>query len=85
MQAVSAAFRSYGSIGEAFDDYARFLQSNPRYADALRQGADGAAFARGLQEAGYATDPAYAAKLLKLMGGETISRAGDAADPERLA
>jgi peptidoglycan hydrolase FlgJ len=85
MQAVSAAFRSYSSIGEAFDDYARFLQSNPRYADALRQGADGAAFARGLQEAGYATDPAYAAKLLKLMGGETISRAGDAADPERLA
>lgn len=77
MQAVSAAFRSYGSIGEAFDDYARFLQSNPRYAEALREGADGEGFVRGLQDAGYATDPAYASKLLKLMGGATITRAGD--------
>lgn len=85
MQAVTAAFRSYGSIGEAFDDYARFLQSNPRYADALRQGADGTGFVQGLQDAGYATDPAYAAKLLKLMGGETITRAGDRTDPETLA
>lgn len=78
MQTVSAEFRSYGSIGEAFDDYARFLQSNPRYADALRRGDDAAGFARGLQEAGYATDPAYANKLLKLMSGRTISQAGDA-------
>lgn len=84
MQSVSADFRSYGSIGEAFDDYARFLQSNPRYADALREGADGEGFVRGLQDAGYATDPAYATKLLKLMGGGTISRAGDRSDSESL-
>jgi flagellar protein FlgJ len=85
LQSVNAAFRSYDSIGEAFDDYARFLQSNPRYADALRQGSDGEAFARGLQDAGYATDPAYADKLLKLMGGATISRAGDSTDQDSLA
>ena len=86
MQSVSAEFRSYGSIGEAFDDYARFLQSNPRYADALRDGSsDGEAFARGLQDAGYATDPAYADKLLKLMSGTTISRAGDSTDRDSLA
>lgn len=84
MQSVSADFRSYGSIGEAFDDYARFLQTNPRYADALREGADGKGFVRGLQEAGYATDPAYADKLLKLMGGQTISRAGDRSETESL-
>lgn len=78
MQKVSAEFRSYGSVGEAFDDYARFLQSNPRYADALRRGSDAAGFAQGLQEAGYATDPAYANKLLKLMGSASINRAGDA-------
>lgn len=79
MQKVSAEFRSYASVGEAFDDYARFLQSNPRYAEALRQGDDAAGFAQGLQDAGYATDPAYARKLLKLMRGATISRAGDIA------
>lgn len=84
MQSVSADFRSYGSIGEAFDDYARFLTTNPRYAQALRQGADGEGFVRGLQDAGYATDPAYANKLLKLMGGQTISRAGDRSDTESL-
>lgn len=84
MQSVSADFRSYGSIGEAFDDYARFLKTNPRYADALRQGDDGEGFVRGLQDAGYATDPAYANKLLKLMGGQTISRAGDRSDTESL-
>lgn len=82
MQKVSAEFRSYGSVGEAFDDYARFLQSNPRYADALRQGGDAAGFAQGLQEAGYATDPAYANKLLKLMGSTTISRGGDTSSHE---
>ncbi|MCC2658579.1 MAG: flgJ [Panacagrimonas sp.] len=84
MQSVSADFRSYGSIGEAFDDYARFLQSNPRYADALREGADGEGFVRGLQDAGYATDPAYASKLLKLMGGATISRTGEGTRSESL-
>ncbi|MGH8518018.1 MAG: flagellar assembly peptidoglycan hydrolase FlgJ, partial [Panacagrimonas sp.] len=85
MQTVTAAFRSYDSVGEAFDDYARFLQSNPRYADALREGSDGEGFVRGLQDAGYATDPRYANKLLKLMTGETISRAGDRTDPEGVA
>jgi flagellar protein FlgJ len=77
MQKVTAAFRSYESVGDAFDDYAKFLQSNPRYADALRDGTGGDAggFAKGLQDAGYATDPAYANKLLKLIGNSTISRA----------
>lgn len=79
MQKVSAAFRSYDSVGDAFDDYANFLQTNPRYADALRNGGDGSGFAQGLQDAGYATDPAYADKLLKLIGSPTISRAGNAA------
>lgn len=58
-----AAFRSYGSYSEAFADYARLLADSPRYRGVVR-GADSAqAFASGLQRAGYATDPAYAAKL----------------------
>ena len=82
MQKVSAEFRSYPSVGEAFNDYVNFLKSNPRYTDALRQGGDAAGFAQGLQEAGYATDPAYANKLLKLVNSASISRAGDGASFE---
>ena len=36
---------------------------SPRYAQASQQTASVQAYADGLQRAGYATDPAYAAKL----------------------
>ena len=78
MQKVAAEFRSYASEAEAFDDYVSFLKTNPRYAEALRQGDDTAGFAQGLQKAGYATDPNYAAKLLKLARSESITQAGSA-------
>ncbi|HTP39377.1 MAG TPA: flagellar assembly peptidoglycan hydrolase FlgJ [Steroidobacteraceae bacterium] len=57
------AFRAYGSTAEGFNDYANMLQSSPRYAAALGTGSNVAAFARGLQRGGYATDPDYAHKL----------------------
>jgi flagellar protein FlgJ len=63
----SANFRAYNSYAEAFDDYTRMLKSNPRYAAALDQGADAQGFARGLQAGGYATDPAYADKVMRVM------------------
>lgn len=57
-------FRSYGSLTEAFRDFAQVLAGN-RYAEARASArandADG--YARNLQRAGYATDPAYADKL----------------------
>ncbi|WP_373896709.1 glycoside hydrolase family 73 protein, partial [uncultured Massilia sp.] len=59
-------FRAYPDAGAAFRDYARTLIENPRYKDALNVGADAHAFARGLARGGYATDPAYAAKLARL-------------------
>lgn len=66
MQPERAAFRSYNSLAEGLDDYARFLQSQPRYRDALT--ADSATdFARGLQQAGYATDPEYSSKIRSIM------------------
>ena len=36
---------------------------------------DAAAFARGLQDAGYATDPMYADKLARIIGGNTLRNA----------
>jgi flagellar protein FlgJ len=61
-------FRSYPDQGAAFDDYARMLLANPRYRAALNTGADAHAFAQGLARGGYATDPAYGAKLARLAG-----------------
>jgi flagellar protein FlgJ len=56
-------FRAYGSPGDSFADYADVLVSNPRYAGALGKGEDIRGFAKALARGGYATDPAYAAKL----------------------
>ena len=67
-QKVTAKFRSYGSCSEAFNDYARLLKDNPRYAPVLAhagKGQDVKTFAHGLQKSGYATDPAYADKLTR--------------------
>jgi flagellar protein FlgJ len=64
-------FRAYGSYAEAFADYANLLKSQPRYAQVL--GAqDAASFSRGLQSAGYATDPQYGKKLLRVIGSISI-------------
>ena len=59
-------FRSYPDAGAAFRDYAQMLIDNPRYKGALGVGSDARAFAQGLARGGYATDPAYAAKLERL-------------------
>jgi flagellar protein FlgJ len=66
-----AEFRAYGSQAEAFADYVKLLRNNPRYADALGV-TDPAAFAQALQRAGYATDPAYAEKLQRVMNGAPL-------------
>ena len=60
-------FRAYNSYAEAFEDYARLLGDNPRYAGVQAQ-PDAAQFAQSLQQAGYATDPHYADKLERVIG-----------------
>lgn len=64
---VTEKFRAYDSYDEAFRDWAQLLTSQPRYAQVLARGRDGGAFAQGLQQAGYATDPAYGAKLTRVI------------------
>jgi peptidoglycan hydrolase FlgJ len=60
---VVAKFRAYKSYEESFNDYAQLMQKSPRYAHVLAQATTPEGFAQGLQKAGYATDPAYADKL----------------------
>lgn len=56
-------FRAYDSYADAFKDYARMISESPRYAKIKDQANSAQSFASGLQKAGYATDPDYAAKL----------------------
>ena len=65
-QKTRATFRAYGSYEESFSDYAQFLSSNPRYANVVAT-QDPAQAAHGLQRAGYATDPQYGGKLVRIM------------------
>jgi peptidoglycan hydrolase FlgJ len=64
---VTQTFRAYSSFAESFADYASTMKNSPRYAAVVASGADANGFARGLQKAGYATDPAYAAKLTRMI------------------
>jgi flagellar protein FlgJ len=64
---VTARFRAYASYAEAFDDYARLLAGNRRYAEVIENAASAEGFAQGLQRAGYATDPQYADKLTRVI------------------
>lgn len=64
-------FRAYSSYAEGFNDYAKLLMDNPRYAKVLNS-TDAATFANGLQRAGYATDPMYAEKLIRILNSEKL-------------
>ena len=60
-------FRAYSSYAESFKDYAKLITTNPRYEKVLANATDATGFAQGLQRAGYATDPLYAAKLTRII------------------
>ena len=59
----TASFRAYDSYKQSFHDLVDFLQSNPRYQNALSSTGNSEKFVRELQAAGYATDPQYARKI----------------------
>lgn len=70
-QKMVEKFRAYSSYAEGFSDYARLLLDNPRYAKIL-ESTDSVTFANGLQRAGYATDPKYAEKLIRILNSEAL-------------
>jgi flagellar protein FlgJ len=74
---VTAKFRAYDSYEESFRDYARLISQSPRYRDVMGQLDSVQGFAGGLQQAGYATDPQYAAKLSRAINMTlNLQRAG---------
>lgn len=72
-QQEKAQFRSYDSYEQSFRDYADFLQSNPRYQQALELAADPREYLQQLQAAGYATDPAYADKITTIFENRILA------------
>src|SRR3954462_1954783 len=78
---VSARFRSYRSLGDSMRDHGQFLRANSRYAPAFAFSPDPNGFARAIAKAGYATDPAYADKLIGIMRANDLYRFDGAAPP----
>lgn len=59
-------FRKYSSARESFIDHSKFLANGPRYRFLFQLSrTDYKAWARGLKQAGYATNPAYAESLIR--------------------
>lgn len=65
-QKVKQPFRAYDSYEESFADYARLISHSKRY-EAVVEARTAEDAARRIQEAGYATDPAYSDKLISVM------------------
>ena len=71
---VNAAFRSYASQEASFRDHTNFLLQNSRYAaNGVINSGSYQAMANGLQAAGYATDPSYAATLISVVQRYNLS------------
>jgi peptidoglycan hydrolase FlgJ len=84
---VMAKFRAYASYEESFRDYAQLMKANPRYAGVVTAAAGHSAqgFAQGLQRAGYATDPAYADKLTRVINTTLRLQRATLSTPQTLA
>ncbi|MFN8166655.1 MAG: glucosaminidase domain-containing protein [Bacteroidia bacterium] len=61
-------FRKYNHALESYDDHSNFLKTRPRYAFLFElDKTDYKGWAKGLKKAGYATDPHYADRLIKII------------------
>ena len=67
-----ADFRAYDNYQQSFADYVALLQQ-PRYREALDKAENPKAYLEALQQAGYATDPDYADKILSIYQRQTLA------------
>lgn len=74
-------FRAYATPAQSLSDYVDFIKSNLRYQRALQHAGDDQAYIREIHNAGYATDPLYADKVIGILNGETLQRTLADLDP----
>lgn len=71
-------FRKYQKVEDSYQDHSEFLAYGPRYKPLFKLSiTDYKGWARGLQRLGYATDRAYANKLIKLIEDYELYRFDD--------
>src|SRR5690554_113417 len=71
-------FRSYAKVEDSYQDHSEFLVGGSRYSGLFDLSiTDYKGWARGLQKYGYATDKAYANKLIKLIEDYELYRFDD--------
>lgn len=69
---VNASFRKYESFAESFEDYVDFILSSPRYESAVKAAGNAERYLNELQGSGYATDPNYANKILRIFQEQQV-------------
>ena len=74
LQSQVSRFRTYSSPADSLADYVDFIQNNPRYQQALSSAGNDQAYIRAIQDAGYATDPQYADKVIGILRGELLQQ-----------
>lgn len=66
--AKNECFRKYACAADSYKDHSDFLKTRPCYAFLFKlDPTDYEGWAKGLKKAGYATNPAYAQKLIRLI------------------
>ncbi|MBU1720205.1 MAG: glucosaminidase domain-containing protein, partial [Bacteroidetes bacterium] len=65
---ANECFRKYKTVFDSYRDHSNFLRNRQRYAFLFElDPTDYKGWAKGLKKAGYATDPSYADRLIKLI------------------
>ena len=76
---VPALWRKYANWSDCVNDHAQFFLQNSRYAAALTLRGDAVtdvsvAFTRAIAQAGYASDPGYANKVIAVIESDNLAR-----------
>ena len=71
---IEAKFRAYTDWLGSISDHAAFLLDNPRYLPAFAHCDDAEAFTKAVAEAGYATAPDYAERIIDLIHEHDLTR-----------
>lgn len=69
---TAARFRVYDTLEQSFNDYIQLIQTSPRYQKALAYANDLELYIQTIQQAGYATDPHYADKIVAIYRGNEL-------------
>lgn len=72
---MKAAFKKYESVEHSFNDYIDLVKNNSRYEEAVANAHNPQRYIKALHEAGYATDPNYASKILSIYNSTELNEA----------